>query len=283
MRILYFNNNSFLEKTFNKFVNNKFALLNLLIILLIGLLCIIVPIFSTYKYTTTNFQNSLITPNLSHLFGTDGLGRDLFVRCFVGGAITFAIAISGTVMVLIIGVTYGTVSGFIGGKVDSIMMRIVDILYGLPIIFFSILLLSIFGQNIFISFIAIISLSWLDMARIVRGQTLSIKNKEFVDAAKISGANNWRIIKKYIIPNLAGVIIVYTALIVPNIIILSAVLSFFGLGVNEPMTTWGVLISDGVQNMRSWWLLFFPTLLMVVTLLSFAFVANGLRDALDLR
>ncbi len=282
MQFLKFNNHSFFGKTLNKFLKNKFAFFNLVLILIIGFLCLLVPIFSKYNYKVTDFQNSLTPPNTVHLFGSDGLGRDLFVRCFVGGKITFEIAIAGTIMVLLIGVTYGTVSGFIGGKVDSFMMRIVDILYGLPIIFFSILLLSIFGQNIFISFIAIASVSWLDMARVVRGQTLSIKNKEFIDAARISGASNWRIIKKYIIPNLSGVILVYTTLIVPNIIILSAVLSFFGLGVNEPMTTWGLLINDGVQDMRSWWLLFFPTLLMVITLLSFSFVANGLKESMEL-
>lgn len=265
------------------FKQNYLAFGSLLVILFLASMCVLIPMVSRYNYAATDFANSLIAPNLQHFFGTDGLGRDLWVRCFIGGRISFEIAVAATLMVLGIGVIYGSISGFIGGKTDLIMMRIVDILYGIPFLFFSILLLTLWGQSIMVSIIAIALISWLDMARVVRGQTLSIKQKEFIIAAKLAGLNNFAIIRRHIIPNLLGVVIIYATLVVPNVIILSAVLSFFGLGVMEPMTSWGLLISDGANNMTSWWLLVFPAGLMIVTLLAFAFVANGLRDALDPR
>jgi oligopeptide transport system permease protein len=273
----------FWHNAFRRFRHDNLAVVSLLIILILAALCVFIPIFSVYEYSKPEFANSLAMPNSSHWFGTDGLGRDLFVRAFIGGRITFEIAVAASIVVLIIGVLYGSIAGFLGGRVDALMMRIVDVLYGVPFLFFSILLLTLFGQSMVLSFVAIAAISWLDMSRVVRGQTLSLKQKEFVEAAKICGVSNWQIISRHIIPNLIGVIIIYTALVVPNMIVLSAVLSFFGLGVMEPMTSWGVLINDGVQNMDSWWLLLFPALLMVITLLSFTFVANGLRDALDPR
>lgn len=273
----------FWQITLRRFRRNKLAVTSLIIIITLALLCILVPIFSQYSYSKPDFINSLLPPNLKHLFGTDGLGRDLFVRVFIGGRITFETAFAATIVVLFIGVLYGSISGFMGGKIDAIMMRVVDILYGIPFLFFSILLLTIFGHSLSLSFIAIAAISWLDMARVVRGQTLSLKHKEFIDAAKIYSVTNFKIIIRHIIPNLIGTVIIYAALVVPNMIILSAVLSFFGLGVVEPMTSWGLLISDGAQNMDSWWLLLFPALLMTITLLSFAFITNGLRDALDPR
>lgn len=273
----------FWHNAWRRFKHNKLAVISLLIIIVLALLCTFVPILSGYDYSKPEFTNSLIGPNQAHWFGTDGLGRDLFVRAFIGGRITFEIAIAASGVVLIIGVLYGSIAGFLGGNVDSIMMRIVDVLYGVPFLFFSILLLTLFGQSMILSFVAIAAISWLDMSRVVRGQTLSLKQKEFVEAATICGVSKWQIIVRHIIPNLIGVVIIYAALVVPNMIVLSAVLSFFGLGVMEPMTSWGLLINDGAQNMGSWWLLLFPALLMIITLLSFAFVANGLRDALDPR
>jgi oligopeptide transport system permease protein len=254
---------------------------SLIILLLLALLCIFEPLFSSYDYSHPDFINSLSAPSRHHYFGTDGLGRDLFVRSFIGGRITFEIAFAATFVVLLIGVLYGSTAGFLGGKIDMLMMRFVDILYGVPFLFFSILLLTLFGQSMLLSFIAIAAISWLDMARVVRGQTLSLKQKEFTEAAVICGVSKFKIITRHIIPNLIGIVIVYAALVVPNMIVLSAVLSFFGLGVMEPMTSWGLLISDGAQNMDCWWMLLFPAVLMTVTLLAFAFVANGLRDALD--
>lgn len=273
----------FWRSAFKRFRYNHLALVSLAIVITLALLCVFVPIFSHYDYSEPDFMNSLLSPDREHLFGTDGLGRDLFVRCFLGGRITFEIAFAAAFVVLLMGVLYGSIAGFLGGKIDASMMRFVDILYGIPFLFFSILLLTIFGQSMLISFVAIAAISWLDMARVVRGQALSLKQKEFVEAAKISGVSNWQIIMRHIIPNLIGVVIVYAALVVPNMIVLSAVLSFFGLGVMEPMTSWGLLISDGAQNMSNWWLLLFPAALMTVTLLAFAFVTNGLRDALDPR
>lgn len=273
----------FWSNVFKRFSKNKLALLSLSIIVILTLMCIFVPMLSSISYDKTNWSEILQTPNAKHLFGTDNLGRDLFVRAFIGGRITFAIAFAAALVVLLIGIFYGAIAGYVGGKVDTIMMRIVDILYGIPFLFFCILLITLFGNSVALSFVAIAAISWLDMARIVRGQTLGIKHKEYVEAALVSGVSNLKIITRHVIPNLLGVVIVYAALTVPNMIVLSAVLSFFGLGVTEPMTSWGLLIADGAQNMESWWLLLFPAGLMTITLLSFAFVANGLRDALDPR
>lgn len=273
----------FWSNVFKRFSKNKLALVSLSIIIILTLMCIFVPMLSSISYDKTNWSEILETPNAKHFFGTDNLGRDLFVRAFIGGRITFAIAFAAAFVVLLIGIFYGAIAGYLGGKIDTVMMRIVDILYGIPFLFFCILLITLFGNSVALSFVAIAAISWLDMARIVRGQTLSIKHKEYVEAALVSGVSNRKIITRHVIPNLLGVVIVYAALTVPNMIVLSAVLSFFGLGVTEPMTSWGLLIADGAQNMESWWLLLFPAGLMTITLLSFAFVSNGLRDALDPR
>lgn len=273
----------FWQSVFSRLAKNKLAMTSGLIIIVLTLMCIFVPMFSHVAYDKTNWGEILQQPSLEHYFGTDSLGRDLFVRAFIGGRITFEIAFAAAFVVLLVGIFYGATAGYIGGKVDAVMMRIVDILYGIPFLFFCILLITLFGNSMALSFVAIAAISWLDMSRIVRGQTLSIKHKEYVEAALISGVSNFKIITRHVIPNLLGVVIVYAALTVPNMIVLSAVLSFFGLGVTEPMTSWGLLISDGAQNMDSWWLLLFPAGLMITTLLSFAFLANGLRDALDPR
>ncbi len=263
--------------------HNKLALSSAVVIILFALLCIFVPMFHSVAYDKTDWSSILQAPSSQHWFGSDNLGRDLFVRCFLGGRITFAIAFAAAFVVLLIGVFYGAIAGYIGGKVDIIMMRVVDILYGIPFLFFCILLITLFGNSLALSFVAIATISWLDMSRIVRGQTLSIKHKEYVEAALISSVSNFKIITRHVIPNLLGVVIVYATLTIPNMIVLSAVLSFFGLGITEPMTSWGLLIADGAQNMQAWWLLLFPAGLMIITLLSFAFLANGLRDALDPR
>ena len=273
----------FWRTSIQRFITHKLALFSLCWLIILAVLCIIVPMVSHYNYSVPDFTHSLTSPDMHHWFGSDGLGRDLFVRCFIGGRITFEIAIAATFVVLFIGITYGSIAGFFGGMLDMCMMRVVDILYGIPFLFFSILLLTLFGQSLVLSFIAIASISWLDMSRVVRGQTLNLRHRAFIEAATIIGVGKFKIITKHIIPNLIGVVIIYTALIVPNMIVLSAVLSFFGLGVVEPMTSWGLLINDGVQNMNSWWLLVFPAILMTSTLLAFAFIAHGLHDALDSR
>lgn len=275
--------NGFWTMSFKRFCHNKIALFSLILVLFLAFLCFLIPLVSQYGYASTDFTNSGASPSLAHWFGTDGLGRDLLVRVFIGGRISFEIALAATTLVLGIGVFYGAISGYLGGKTDMMMMRIVDILYGIPFLFFSILLLTLFGQSILVSIIAIAAISWLDMARVVRGQTLSLKQKEFVAAAILSGQGNLAIIRKHIVPNMLGIVIIYATLVVPNMIILSAVLSFFGLGVMEPMTSWGLLINDGAANMTSWWLIVFPAGFMITTLLAFTFVANGFRDALDPR
>lgn len=268
---------------FSRLARNKLAMTSLCIIIALTLLCVFAPMFSSVAYDKTDWGQIMQAPSGAHWFGTDSLGRDLFVRCFIGGRITFEIAFAAAFVVLLVGIFYGAIAGYVGGKLDTIMMRIVDVLYGIPFLFFCILLITLFGNSMALSFVAIAAISWLDMSRIVRGQTLSIKHKEFVEAAMISGVSNFKIITRHVIPNLLGIVIVYAALTVPNMIVMSAVLSFFGLGVTEPMTSWGLLISDGAQNMQAWWLLLCPALLMIITLLSFAFLANGLRDALDPR
>lgn len=277
------NRKGFWLTVLHRFYNHPLAVTCLGILIILALSCVFIPMFSHQDYSMPHFESILSPPNGTFWFGTDGLGRDLWVRCFIGGRITFEIALAATGVILLIGIIYGSTAGFIGGFVDNFMMRVVDVLYGIPFLFFCILLLSLFGQTKLVSFMAIAALGWLDMARVVRGQTLNLKQQEFVEAAKISGLNRWQIILRHIIPNLFGVVIIYAALIIPSMIILSAVLSFFGLGVMEPMTSWGLLISDGVQDLDNWWLLLFPAGLMTLTLLCFAFVANGLRDALDPR
>jgi oligopeptide transport system permease protein len=216
------------------------------------------------------------------LFGTDGNGRDLFTRTLIAGRVSLAIGILATGVALLIGVLYGAVSGYLGGRVDTIMMRVVDILYSLPFIFFVIMLVVFFGRNFILMFLAVGAIEWLDMARIVRGQTLSIKRQEYVQAAEALGVKSSGILKRHIIPNTLGPVVVYMTLLVPKVILLESFLSFLGLGVQEPMTSWGVLIADGARNIsNALWLLTFPAVFLVSTLFALNFLGDGLRDALD--
>ena len=216
------------------------------------------------------------------LFGTDGNGRDLFTRTLVAGRVSLAIGLLATGVALLIGVLYGATAGYLGGRVDTVMMRIVDILYALPFIFFVIMLVVFFGRNFILMFLAVGAIEWLDMARIVRGQTLSIKRQEYVQAAEALGVTSNGILRRHIIPNTLGPVVVYMTLLVPKVILLESFLSFLGLGVQEPMTSWGVLISDGARNIQNAeWLLFFPALFLVTTLFALNFLGDGLRDALD--
>jgi oligopeptide transport system permease protein len=216
------------------------------------------------------------------LFGTDTVGRDLLTRTLFAGRISLSIGFLATLVALVIGVSWGAASGYAGGHVDLLMMRIVDILYSLPFIFFVILLVVFFGRNFVLMFIAVGAVEWLDMARIVRGQAISLKRQEYVQAAEAMGVGPGGILKRHIVPNLAGPVIVYMTLMVPRVILLESFLSFLGLGVQEPMTSWGVLISEGARNIEGTpWMLFFPSAFLVTTLFALNFLGDGLRDALD--
>jgi oligopeptide transport system permease protein len=216
------------------------------------------------------------------LFGTDNVGRDLLTRTLIAGRVSLAIGLLAGFVAVIIGVVYGATSGFLGGRVDELMMRIVDILYSLPFIFFVIMLVVFFGRNFVLMFLAVGAVLWLDMARIVRGQTLSIKRQEFVQAADALGVTQAGILRRHIIPNTLGPVVVYMTLLVPQVIILESFLSFLGLGVQEPMSSWGVLIAHGAKNIGTAnWLLIFPSIFLTTTLFALNFIGDGLRDALD--
>ena len=216
------------------------------------------------------------------LFGTDANGRDLLTRTLVAGRVSLAIGLLATAVAIVIGVIYGAVAGYLGGRVDLVMMRFVDILYSLPFMFFVIILMVVFGRNIILLFVALGAVEWLTMARIVRGQTLSVKRKEFIEAAHAAGVSNWRIVLRHIIPNVLGPVVVYVTLTVPEVIMTESFLSFLGLGVQEPYTSWGVLISEGAGQMESApWMLIYPASFLAVTLFCFNFIGDGLRDALD--
>jgi oligopeptide transport system permease protein len=217
-----------------------------------------------------------------HALGTDQLGRDLLTRLVYGARISLAVGLLATLVSFFIGVTWGATAGFIGGRVDNVMMRIVDIMYGLPFMFLVILLMVVFGQNILLLFVALGCIQWLTMARIVRGQVISLKSREFVEAARAIGVSNVSIIFRHLIPNALGPIIVYATLTVPAVMLEEAFLSFLGLGVQAPQTSWGALASEGRQLMETApWLILYPGLALAVTLLSLNFVGDGLRDALD--
>ncbi|PTW62021.1 oligopeptide transport system permease protein [Breoghania corrubedonensis] len=216
------------------------------------------------------------------LFGTDLAGRDLLTRTLFAGRISLAIGLLATLVAMFIGVTWGAVAGYLGGTVDALMMRTVDVLYALPFIFFVILLVVLFGRNFVLMFLAVGAVEWLDMARIVRGQTLSLKRREFVEAAEAMGVTAGGILKRHIVPNLAGPVVVYMTLLVPKVILLESFLSFLGLGVQEPMTSWGVLIAEGARSIEAMpGLLLFPAAFLTSTLFALNFLGDGLRDALD--
>ncbi|PJG59012.1 oligopeptide ABC transporter permease OppC [Aeromonas cavernicola] len=267
-----------------RFLRNKAALTSLIVLTLIGLSVLLGPSLSQYNFDEPDWNSMQTAPELAtgHFFGTDSLGRDLFVRTLLGGRISLMVGIMGAMVAVVIGTLYGAASGFIGGRVDSLMMRVLEILNAFPFMFFVIMLVTFFGRNLALIFIAIGAVSWLDMARIVRGQTLSLKSKEFIEAAHVCGVSKWKIITRHIVPNVLGIVAVYATLLVPGMIMFESFLSFLGLGVQEPMTSWGALLDEGSKSMEvAIWQLLFPAGFMVVTLFCFNFLGDGLRDALD--
>ena len=267
-------------------LRNKAALIAVTIMLLVVVLTVFAPLLSPWEIDSTDWDNVSTPPAFAnaHYFGTDDVGRDIFVRTLYGGRISLLVGLSATLVSLIIGILWGAIAGYAGGRTDQLMMRFVDVLYAMPFMFFVILLMVFFGRNIFLIFIAIGAVNWLDMARIVRGQTLSLRQREFVEAARAGGVSHFNIIRRHIIPNLLGVVVVYVTLTIPQVILVESFLSFLGLGVQEPATSWGALVNDGAALMESApWTLVFPAIFLALTLFCFNFVGDGLRDALDPR
>jgi len=270
------------KDAYHRLLKNKLATFGGLFILFEVFICIITPWIAPYGFDTQNLELTLAKPSAAHWLGTDTLGRDLFTRLLYGGRISMMVGFLASMVSVIVGVVYGAISGFIGGKLDNFMMRVVDVLFALPFVFLVIILMVFFGRNIFLLFVALGFTQWLTMARIVRGQVISLKEKEFVEAARSLGISNWGIIYRHLIPNTLGPVIVYLTLTVPSVILDEAFLSFLGLGVQAPMASWGTLISNGVEVMEiAPWALLFPAITLSVTLFSLNFLGDGLRDALD--
>ncbi len=246
------------------------------------ILAALAPLIAPYPYAYQNLDLGASPPSTEHLLGTDILGRDLYSRILYGARISLLVGFVATTVALFIGVTWGLIAGYFGGKIDTVMMRIVDVLYGIPFIIFIILLMVVFGRNLWLLFIAIGAVEWLTMARIVRGQVLSLKNQEFILAAQAMGVSNFSMFKRHLLPNILGPIAVYATLTIPQVMLLESFLSFLGLGIQPPMSSWGTLIKDGVESMEEYsWLLIYPGLTFTITLFALNFFGDGLRDALD--
>jgi oligopeptide transport system permease protein len=275
-----------------RLLKNRAAVVSMTVLAFVAALALLAPLLSPYAYDEVNYDIIACAPGWwpveascrapGHIFGTDAVGRDLFVRVLFGARVSLAVGLVATLVSLVIGVLYGAVAGYAGGRLDGLMMRLVDVLYSLPFIFFVIILMVMFDRNFILLFVAIGAVEWLTMARIVRGQTLSIKQKEFIEAARAAGVGPFGIIVRHVIPNVVGPVMVYVTLTVPGVILTESFLSFLGLGIQEPLTSWGVLISDGADQMETApWMLLFPAVFMAVTLFCFNFIGDGLRDALD--
>ncbi|MBI5095393.1 MAG: ABC transporter permease [Candidatus Hydrogenedentes bacterium] len=263
---------------------NRPATAGLVLLVTLVVVAAATPWIAPYSYSAQDLEMGAVRPNLHHWFGTDQLGRDIFTRILYGGRISLLVGFCATGVSLLIGVLYGAISGYAGGRLDSLMMRGVDILYALPFTIFVIILMVFFGRNLVLLFMAIGAVEWLTMARIVRGQVQSLKHKEFIEAAYTLGLSRRRILLRHLIPNALGPIIVYTTLTIPQVMLLEAFLSFLGLGVQPPMSSWGLLIKEGVETMEEYpWLVIFPGIALSTTLFALNFLGDGLRDALDPR
>ena len=276
------NNNSLWSDAFYRLSRNRAAIFGGIILLMLIILAVLAPLIAPYSYSYQDLNLGASPPSAEHWLGTDILGRDLLSRILFGARISLLVGFVATGVALIIGVSWGIVAGYLGGRVDSIMMRIVDVLYGLPFIIFIILLMVIFGRNLWLLFGAIGAVEWLTMARIVRGQVIGLKNQEFVMAAKAMGVSNFSMFRRHLLPNILGPIAVYATLTIPQVMLLEGFLSFLGLGIQPPMSSWGTLIKDGVESMEEYsWLLVYPGITFTVTLFALNFFGDGLRDALD--
>ncbi|MBP6879010.1 MAG: ABC transporter permease subunit [Phenylobacterium sp.] len=271
------------DDALRRLLRNGAAVSGMVVLAILVLVAIVGPHLVPFSYDQINKDDVWAPPmTAGHLLGADSLGRDLLARLLMGLRVSLAIGLVATLVSLVIGIAWGAVAGYVGGALDEIMMRVVDVLYSLPFIFFVILLMVTFGSNIILIFIAIGAVEWLTMSRIVRGQTLGLKHKEFVEAARAAGLSQGGVIARHIIPNLLGPVVVYVTLTIPAVILAESFLSFLGLGVQPPMASLGTLIAGGAQDMElAPWLLIFPALTMVVTLMSFNFIGDGLRDAID--
>lgn len=267
-----------------KLRKNRLAICGLVVLLMLGLASLLTPWIAPYGYEEQNLILGASPPSAEHWLGTDIFGRDMLTRIMYGGRVSLTVGLIATAVALMIGVLWGATAGFVGGRVDAVMMRLVDILYALPFMIFIVLLMVVFGRNIFLLFFAIGAVEWLTMARIVRGQVMTLRKQEFVEAAYSLGLSQWTIIRRHIIPNTLGPVIVYTTLTIPSVMLLEAFLSFLGLGIQPPQSSWGLLISYGVETMEEFpWLLIFPGLTLSITLFALNFLGDGLRDALDPR
>lgn len=279
--------NSLWRDAWRRLLRNRMAVSGGIILIIVAVIAIITPWIAPYGFDEIHLADGNMPPCSKYWLGTDHLGRDLLTRIMWGGRVSLSVGLVATLVSIIIGVTYGATAGFLGGRVDNYMMRIVDILYGLPFMFLVILLMVIFhnvpaDKKLFLLFIGLGCVQWLTMSRITRGQTLSIKNQEFIMAARTSGVGTFRMLLRHIIPNLLGPVIVYATLTVPSIMLEEAFLSFLGLGVQAPMASWGSLAADGRESLDVYpWQIIFPGLALAVTLFSLNFLGDGLRDALD--
>ena len=275
-------NNSLWNDAFRRLIANRAAVASACILIILILAALFAPWIAPHSYSYQNLDLGAKPPSGEFLLGTDTLGRDLLSRILYGARVSLLVGFVATAVALVIGVSWGIIAGYFGRRIDSVMMRIVDVLYGLPFIIFIILLMVIFGRNIWLLFMAIGAVEWLTMARIVRGQVITVKNQEYVMAAQAMGVPNLRLFVKHIFPNILGPIAVYATLTIPQVMLLEAFLSFLGLGVQPPMSSWGTLIRYGVESMEEYsWLLIYPGLTFTITLFALNFFGDGLRDAAD--
>ncbi len=267
-----------------RLLRNYLAVAGFIVIVIMVLLALLAPWIAPYPYEEQNLLLGATPPSAQHWLGTDIFGRDQFTRIIYGSRVSLMVGFVATSVALCIGVVWGTIAGYVGGQLDTVMMRVVDVLYALPFTIFIILLTVIFGRSMLLLFLAIGAVEWLTMARIVRGQVMSLRHQEFVEAAISMGYSRWRIMFKHMVPNIWGPIIVYTTLTIPSVILLESFLSFLGLGIQPPQSSWGSLISSGVETMEEFpWLLIYPALALSLTLFALNFLGDGLRDALDPR